>query len=152
MFKCYPNGITKKSATIEAEKIAIEVLNRLVDNSREKLKEIYKFLKKFIGSSSLKTEIEQVGKDYAEIVNTFGKHLYSINNETLKYNEMGLRLSQQRNNFAHGNLDKDFDNLSPLDLMYLERIIYAMQLREYGVEKLSIQRAINDLFGCHISL
>lgn len=150
--KNYPDGITKKPATIKAEETAAEVLNGLVNDSKGKLKEIYRFLRKLIGSNSLQTEIEQMGKDYAEIVDIFGKHLYYMNNETLKYSEMGLRLSQQRNNFAHGNLDKDFIGLSLLDLIYLEYIIYAMQLKEYGVEKISIQRAINDLFGCSIAL
>lgn len=150
--KNYPDGITKKPSTIKAEETATEALNGLDDASKGKLKGIYRFLRKLIGSNSLQTEIEQMGKDYAEIVDIFGKRLYSMNNETLKYSEMGLRLSQQRNNFAHGNLDKDFIGLSLLDLIYLEYIIYAMQLKEYGVEKISIQRAINDLFGCSIAL
>lgn len=150
--KNYPDGITKRPATIKAEENATEALNGLFDASKGKLKEIYKFLRKFIGSNSLQAEIEQIGKDYAEIVSIFGKHLYSLNNETLKYSEMGSRLSQQRNNFAHGNLDKDFIGLSLLDLIFLEYIIYAMQLKEYGVDNASIQRAINDLFGCSIPL
>lgn len=150
--KNYPDGITKKPATIRAEETATEVLNGLVYGSKGKLKEIYKFLRKLIGSNSLQTEIEQMGKDYAEIVDVFGKRLYSINKETLKYSEMGLRLSLQRNNYAHGNLDKEFIGLALLDLVYLEYIVYAMQLKEYGVESISIQRAINDLFGCSIAL
>lgn len=150
--KNYPDGITKKPATVKAEETAVEALNGLVDGSKGKLKEIYKFLRKLIGSNSLQTEIEQMGKDYAEIVDVFGKRLYSINKETLKYSEMGLRLSQQRNNYAHGNLDKEFIGLALLDLVYLEYIVYAMQLKEYGVESISIQRAINDLFGCSIAL
>ena len=93
-----------------------------------------------------------MGKDYADIVHIFGEHLYLINNETLKYNEMGLRLSKQRNNYAHGNLDKDFIGLALLDLMYLEYVVYAMQLNEYGVDKIYIQKAINDLFGCSIAI
>lgn len=150
--KNYPASINKTPTTIKAEETATETLNGLIDDSKGKLKEIYKFLRKHIGSNSLQSEIEQMGKDYAEIVDIFGKRLYSMNNETLKYGEMGLRLSQQRNNFAHGNLDKDFIGLSLLDLIYLEYIIYAMQLKEYGVENLLIQQAINDLFGCSIAL
>lgn len=150
--KNYPNGISKKISTMKAEKLATNSMNKLIDNSTSKLKEIYKFLRKLIGSNSLQNEIEQVGKDYAEIIDIFGQHLYSINKEKLKYSEMGSRLSNQRNNYAHGNLDKDFDSLSLLDLIYLERIVYAMQLKEYGVQKISIQHAINDLFGCYIAL
>lgn len=55
------------------------------------------------------------------------KHLYALNGKKLKYSEMGERLAAQRNNFAHGNLDKDFDELALLDLIYLELILYAMQ-------------------------
>lgn len=150
--KNYPDGIPKKPATIKAEETATEIISGLVDNSKGKLKEIYKFLRKLIESNSLQTEIEQMGKDYEEIIDIFGKRLYSINKETLKYSEMGLRLSQQRNNYAHGNLDKEFIGLALLDLVYLEYVVYAMQLKEYGVETISIQRAINDLFGCSIAL
>ena len=62
---------------------------------------------------------------------------------------MGQRLADQRNHFAHGDLDKDFIGLSLLDLIYLEYVIYAMQLRFYGIDNVEIQRAINELF--HLS-
>ena len=61
---------------------------------------------------------------------------------------MGKRLADQRNNYAHGNLDIDFIDLSLLDLMYTERIVYAMQLKYYGVDMMNIQYAINELFRC----
>ena len=59
---------------------------------------------------------------------------------------MGDRLANQRNNFAHGNLNKDFIGFSLLDLIYLEYIIYAMQLRYYGISDINIRKAINNLF------
>lgn len=36
--------------------------------------------------------------------------------------------------------------------MRVEYIVYAMQLKEYGVKTTFIQQAINDLFGCSIAL
>lgn len=150
--KNYPKGPQKSPKTIEAEENATKVLSDLIEESTGKLKEIYKFLRKLIGSNSLQNEIIQISKDYKEIIDTFGQHLYSMNDEILNYSDIGARLSTQRNNYAHGNLDKEFDGLSLLDLIYLERIIYAMQLKEYGVENKLIQRAINDLFGCHLAL
>lgn len=150
--KNYPQGIEKSPKTIEAEENAAKVLEDLIEESTGKLKEIYKFLIKLIGSNSLQNEIIQISKDYKEIIDTFGQHLYSMNDEILNYSDMGARLSNQRNNYAHGNLNKEFDGLSLLDLIYLERIIYAMQLKEYGVENKLIQRSINDLFGCHLAL
>lgn len=59
---------------------------------------------------------------------------------------MGERLSSQRNNFAHGNLDKEFVGLSLLDLVFLEIVLYAMQLKYYGLEEIKIKKAINELF------
>ena len=59
---------------------------------------------------------------------------------------MGERLGKQRNAFAHGDLDKDFIGLSLLDLIFLEMIIYAMQLRYFGIEDVLIKHAINNLF------
>lgn len=55
-------------------------------------------------------------------------------------------MSSQRNNFAHGNLDKEFVGLSLLDLVFLEIILYAMQLKYYGLEEIKIKKAINELF------
>ncbi len=82
----------------------------------------------------------------------FGNYLYSLSKEELIYSEVGKRLGDQRNHFAHGDLDKDFIDLSLLDLIFLERIVYAMQLRHYNIENSKIQNAINDLFHHHFAL
>ena len=55
-------------------------------------------------------------------------------------------ISKARNNFAHGNLDKDFVGLSLLDLIFLEIVLYAMQLKYYGLEDINIKKAVNELF------
>lgn len=65
---------------------------------------------------------------------------------------MGERLAKQRNHFAHGDLDKEFIDESLLDLVYLEYIIYAMQLRYYGIDDDNIRKSINELFGCNYAL
>ena len=65
---------------------------------------------------------------------------------------MGQRISDQRNHFAHGDLDKDFIGLSLLDLMFMEYVVYAMQLRYYEVDDKNIQKSINDLFKCGMAL
>ena len=150
--RLYPNGIKKSEATIDAENKVYEAISELVTNSRGKQKEIYKHLRRLIRSDSLQSEIIQVGKDFSEIIEVFGNHLYHINNEELKYSEMGQRIANQRNHFAHGDLDKDFIGLSLLDLMFMEYVIYAMQLRHYEVDDKIIQKSINDLFKCGMAL
>lgn len=98
----------------------------------------------------MQSEIIQVGKDYFEIIDIFGQRLYSLNNETLNYSEMGERVAKQRNHFAHGDLDKKFINTSLSDIIFLEYIIYAMQLKMFGISDENIIKAIADLF--HINL
>ena len=145
----YPSGVSKGESTKNAEKQAEEAIQHLIDNSQGKLKSIYKFLKKLVKSDSLQSEILQINKDYSEIIDIFGQNLYSLNNQPLVYSEIGERLSSQRNHFAHGDLDKEFIDLSLLDLIFLEYIVYAIQLKHYGLETIKIQNAINDLFHCN---
>jgi len=144
--RIFPNGVVKKNKKIEAEKQATQILQELIDDSTGELRNIYKYLQKNIGSSPLSGKIAFVGKSLAETIDMFGKYLYSLNDEELNYSEMGERLSQQRNNFAHGNLDKDFVGLSLLDLIFLEIVLYAMQLKYYGLEDINIKKAVNELF------
>lgn len=150
--RIYPNGVPKKESTILIENEAIEALQRLIDSSTGKLKNKYKFLSKLIRSDSLQTELVKIGEDFDSIIGNFGKYLYSLNGEELIYSSMGERLSSQRNHFAHGDLDKDFIGLALLDLIYLEYIVYAMQMKHYGIEDANIRNAINELFHLNFAL
>lgn len=65
---------------------------------------------------------------------------------------MGLRLGNQRNHFAHGDIDEEFINESLIDVVFLETVLYAMQLRCYDIEKIDVQKAIKDLFHYSIAI
>jgi len=145
--RCFPDGITKSSATISAEDAVYTEIQKLLDCAgNRKERRLYQFLQRLVKSDSLESEIIHTGKELDAIVGVFGQNLYRWNDQELKYSEMGQRLSSQRNNYAHGNLDKEFIGLSLLDLMYMEYILYAMQLNHYGVSTSNIRHAINDLF------
>lgn len=148
----YPEGIKKSDIRKKAEENVTNIIEELINKNSGKSKQILSFLKKLIKSDSLESKIITYGKDYNEISDIFGNRLYSINNEKLNYRDMGKRLSDQRNHFAHGDIDKEFIGLSLLDLVYLEYVIYIMQLKFYGVGDNNIKKAINDLFGCNIAL
>ncbi|MCM1370711.1 MAG: hypothetical protein NC181_02320 [Clostridium sp.] len=148
----YPLGIAKSKKTIEAEKRVTDIIDDLIKNNTGKSKEIFKFLKKLIKSDNLESRIIEYGNDYGNISDIFGNHLYNLNNEKLDYKQMGKRLSDQRNHFAHGDIDKEFIGLSLLDLIYLEYIVYIMQLKFYGLDDDMIKCAINDLFRCNLAL
>ena len=144
--RIFPEGVKKKERTLNVEEDAKQVLQGLIDNSTGELKGIYKYLQKSIGFSPLSGKITFVGRNLTEIIDVFGKYLYDLNGEEFNYSQMGERLSQQRNNYAHGNLDKDFVGLSLLDLIFLEMVLYAMQLKYYGLENIKIKRVLNELF------
>ncbi|SHK29969.1 hypothetical protein SAMN02745248_02250 [Hathewaya proteolytica DSM 3090] len=148
--RIFPEGVKKKDAKLKAEAQASQVLQEIIDRSSGELKSIYKYMQKSIGLSSLNNKITFVGKKLIGIIDIFGKHLYHLNGEELDYYKMGERLSQQRNNFAHENLDKEFVGLALLDLVFLENILYAMQLKYYGLEDVKIKNGINELFDKNI--
>lgn len=151
--RLYPNGISKSSKRLAAEQEAKKQITDLIESNSGKVKSIYKSLLRSIErSSSLANKIEKIGFDYAEIIDAFGNQLYGFNNIKLNYSDIGKRLADQRNHFAHGDLDKDFINESLLDLVFLERIIYAMQLKAYDVTDKQIQKSINDLFKCGLMI
>lgn len=150
--RLYPDGITKRKQTVDAENAAENALMILHNESNGKLKKIYKTLIGNIKFSQFSSRINHTGKNLGSIIDIFGNRLYRLNNQTLKYADVGTRLGKQRNNYAHGNLDQDFVGLSLLDLIYLEMVVYAMQLKFYGVADITIQRAINDLFHQNIMI
>ena len=148
-FTSYDGTVSRiDTTTLEIEAKATEEVQKLIDNSTGKLKEKYRFLQKLITSTSLQSEVVHVGNELGGIIDIFGKRLYSMNDTELLYSEMGNRLANQRNNYAHGNLNIDFIGDSLIDVVYAERIVYAMQLKRYGVEPINIQKSINELFRC----
>lgn len=150
--RMHPDGLLKSAKRIEAEEKVISVMDGLISNSSGKEKGIYKFLKKLVGVSSLEDKVTTSCEELDDIVGIFGKRLYSINEEELVYSDVGKRLAEQRNHYAHGDIDKDFIGLALLDLIFIEYIIYAMQLKHYGIDDEHIRKAINDLFYLNFNI
>lgn len=147
-----PDGLPKSESRKQAEEKASTAIDALIASRTGKEKDIYKFLRKLIGAASLQNEIVSACEELDSIVGVFGKRLYGMNKEELVYTDMGKRLSDQRNHFAHGDIDKDFIGTSLLDLIFLEYIIYAMQLKYYGVSDVDIQKSINELFHLNYAI
>ena len=151
--RLYPQGVPKTQKRKEAEERVFAQIEALKESSHGVEKAIYKSLLKSIERYlSLENKIEIIGKDLSEILDVFGKQIYELNDLQLSYSETGKRLGSQRNDFAHGNLDHDFKVESLLDVAFLEKVIYAMQLKIAGVEDWKIQSAVNELFQCRLRL
>ncbi|MFX3888163.1 hypothetical protein ACJBVY_05910 [Streptococcus suis] len=130
------------------EEEASKELERLIENSTGKLKQIYKDLKKSVVSYlSLSQKISQIFEEYGvTILDKFGRYMYKINNISYNHSEIAERIGKQRNNFAHGNLDKEFINESLLDVVFLEQIVLAMQLQYFGIGEVETKKIINEVF------
>ncbi len=145
----YPEGLRHSDKTLKAQESVKEELDKKIIESSGEIKKQYKFLQKLIGSDSLSQKIVQIGNDYESLLGTVGQYLYSINNrkEEFDYTKIGLRIQSQRNNFAHGNLDKEFDEIASLDLIFLEKVVYLLQLSSYDLDNNIIVEQVKRLFG-----
>lgn len=147
--RTFSDGIPKDEEELSIEATVLEAIQSLIDSNTGALKKRYKDIRYHIKKSdTLEKKIIHAGINFDSIISIFGKRLYALNDSELIYNEMGKRLSAQRNHYAHGDLDMDFIDESLLDLIYTERIVYAMQLKYYGLAEKDIQNAINELFRC----
>jgi hypothetical protein len=149
--KLYPDGVVKEYKTTKTEEKALEEMNKLISNTTGKVKKILKKCRKTIGLMNLETKIILAGTDLNSIVEQFGRRLYDLNNKKFDYKTIGNRLANQRNDFAHGNIDKEFVGESILDLIFLRYLIYAMQLKRIGISDFSIKNAINELFDTSLN-
>lgn len=52
--------------------------------------------------------------------------------------------------YTHGNIDKEIIPEVVLDIIFLRRVVYIMQLKTIGVDDQGILNAVNQLFGCHL--
>lgn len=77
----------------------------------------------------------------------FLKHLCDLNYKNNK-NRIFTCLQKFRNDLAHGNMginiDLDLDGL--VGIIFLERLIYIMQLKRLGLDDDNIIKAIKSLF------
>lgn len=133
----------KEDILAEIEKIPEE--KEYDSKAKKKLKFFQKVLSNI--DVSLSEKIVFVLKDLNEILKPFIDDIYHLNNsEPDTYEKMGERLQTQRNNFAHGNLDKEFDADAILNIVILEWVNYAMVLKKLGYSDIEIRNLINKIF------
>lgn len=144
--RAYPDGIPKNQRTVKIEDEIKKEIEEHIKTSTGKKKKKYGFLKTLIGTDPLQSKILHVSKDIRLIIDEFCIRVFDTNDEILSYEQMAQRLADQRNRFAHGDIDKDFINLTILDVFALQYIVYAMQLKQYGVDDKRIKVALHNLF------
>lgn len=135
-----------------------EIINffeeKIKQNTGKKKKYFKSYKKLFLKSDmTLSNKLNWALNEFKDVLDIFITPLYKLHNITdVKYNDIAERLQTERNNVAHGNIDKDFDSLVILDLLVLEWLYYAMVLHNVGISREKIKVAINDLFNRRVLL
>ncbi|MCX7759356.1 MAG: hypothetical protein N2169_07120 [bacterium] len=142
------SNTTGKQPEIEKE-ILLEVIDKLIKKTSGKSKKHFKLYKKILGNIDLNLceKLKSVFEKYENYLNPIAKQRFYLNNIEFKYTDMAERLASQRNNFAHGNLDKPLDVLSVLDIEVLKRLIYIIQLDKCRVDPEIIKSCFENVFG-----
>ena len=145
--RLHPEGIAKSESRINAENNVEQTIEELINKSAGKTKGIYKFLKKLIRNDSLRDKLIKIEEDVAPSIGKIGQLLYRRENMDFNFTSIGERISSQRNAFAHGDLNRAFNEETLVDIGYLKIIIYVMQLKTIGLGDEKIRNAVKQLFG-----
>lgn len=136
----------------EKEEI-LSFLEDKINTNTGKAKKYFKGIKSLVNRSNmtLADKICWSLKEFDNVLKIFVNQIYSLNQiEDFSYEEISERIQYERNNFAHGNLDKEFNSLALIDFLVLEWLYFAMILKDIGISDINIQKAINDLFKRNI--
>lgn len=147
----FPNGVEHKQTKLN--KIG-EIKNDLLQLSSNYGNPKNKMIDKIIedmGKDNLESKLIYANKKFKSVAEVFLKHLCALNHIENK-NKIFTNLQKLRNDFAHGNMDIDIDSDGFVGIIYLERLVYIMQLKRFGLNDDNIKKAVNRLFGGSIAL
>lgn len=151
----YNISISEKQKKVKQDILsAIENVPNTLEYNGD-LKKKFKSFEKFINNydSGLSDKITHVLNDLDNVLKIFISDLYKRNNKELSsYPSMGERLQTQRNNYAHGNIDKEMNFDVILDIIVLEWVNHSIILKKVGYEEKEITKIINAIFKRNFSL
>ncbi len=136
------NDFKTIATEVELKQILDEVIKVTKGEVRGKIKEF----RNSIGKSYLKQKVIKMGGMYPELITHLVEPSYRFTGKTFVLKDVAERLREQRNVLAHGNLIHKFNPTVLLDIRFLERLTYYMQLRNWGISEKSSLSAINSLF------
>lgn len=146
----FPRGVEHKKKKVEAIKNIKEKLENIsIEDITEK--SIMNNIIKHVGQDNLESKIIFANNKLKELSNIFLEQLCNWNKIDNK-NEIFTSLQKLRNDCAHGNMDIDVDSDGFVGIIYLERLVYIMQLKRFGLKDENIKKSVNDLFDSRLAL
>lgn len=136
----------------------VKNMNRYINESKGKNKKIAKSFANITKKIDLSLEeaLNIAFTDNKETLEPFIKY-YFENVIRIEYNKKNINImcsniAKTRNDFAHANMNMDYNKISFLCLKLVEFLIYSMTLKRLGLDNKNIQNIINDLFKMRIAL
>ncbi|MGG4467217.1 hypothetical protein ABER68_04160 [Paenibacillus alvei] len=130
-------------------------LDGKINQNTGRVKRYFKSSKALIqrNDMNLAGKIRWALTEFKDEIDIFIKPLYNWDEVSKsKLSEIAERLQTQRNNVAHGNIDKEFNRIVMSDLVVLEWLYYIMVLHNLGVPKANVKSAVNKLFNRRLAL
>lgn len=126
----------------------LEVLKK--NHSGKKKKYVNEFLRSF-SKAEIKygDRMNKALRDCEDVLLPFLQYTYS-NYTSDTIDEVCERMNKLRNDVVHGNMRLEVEPIHLRDFATLENLLYAMRLKNLGVSKTNIQKAIRELKDYHI--
>lgn len=147
----FPDGVKHKTSKTDAIEVIKHDLLQLSSNYDKTKRKIMEKTIENIGKDNLESKLIFTNKELKEVSEIFLKYLCKLN-DIKSENEIFTNLQKLRNDFAHGNMEIDIDSDGFVGIIYLERLIYIMQLKRFGLDDNNIKKAVNNLFGGNLAL
>jgi hypothetical protein len=125
----------------------IELIEKQADEFTGKRK---KYVKDFANGirnsdSSYGDNLKYVLEDCKGIMEPFVTKRFEGTYEEI-IEDVSLRVNRLRNGVAHGRLDMELEAQHLTDIKFVEETLYAIRLKNIGIEDVIIQKSINELF------
>ena len=135
-----------------------ESLDCLIQNNTGKIKKYLKSYKKKIerDENNLAERLRYVIDDCKDILDPFINRelriIYSENDKKPSLEHLLEEMNTLRNDMAHGNLDIRLQHIHIVGFIVIEMTLYAMRLKNLGVENNAIQDGINRVFEMNVTI
>ena len=156
----YPEAEVRSDKYLEAKKVALEALDRLVEQKTGKVKKYLATFRKELQlmENSLSDRLLLVIKDCEAIMKPFliyqlGKE-YDVSADGITpLEDVASKMNTLRNDMKHtGNLDIRLDKWHIFGFAIIETLLYAMRLKALGIDERKIQEGLIQVMGYNFLL
>jgi hypothetical protein len=145
--KNYPKGVSHSAQSTETVEDIRKELEKLAKdkNRNNKFRGEAKRLIGIVEDDSFSSKLHHFRKHEEQLFLALGTNLYEYHKKEFDHNSIAERIQKLRNNLAHGVHDLKFDEINLIDVLFLERIVLALQFIYLKVPKDQIIEMVNRI-------